>query len=294
MDPPSLPPSVDGLVSTPQEKLERNRKRQSKWALLLGLFLQFAVGPMTNLCAFAFAPASILAPLASMQLLVNIAVAPHTLGEQRLPGHIVSAMTIASGIVGVTISGHQEEPDYTLQMLEDLFLRPVVAAYFGVFTAWQVVHWLLVVRRRPKGDLLRGLSLGMMAGAFNGNMFFVKILIELIKATSNQGFSSVWSTSTFPYIVIVGMTFFVVMIAYMVTKAHKEYDAMFMVSVYVGTTVLFGTVSAVIVLDEFKNLPRWRVAMFWLSWVVVVVGIYILFRTELGKRKRMLSAVAPE
>ena len=169
----------------------------------------------------------------------------------------------------------------------------MVAGYFVFFFAWQLCHYFFVVARRPHGDLLRGLSLGMMAGAFNGNMYWVKILIELIKATSKDGFAAVWQTSSFPYIVIIGTSFFCAMIAHMVTKAHKEYDAMFMVSVYVGTTVLFGTVSSVVVLDEFKELEDWRVGMFWASWAVVVVGIYILFRTEMKKRIRPAVAVVP-
>ena len=64
----------------------------------------------------------------------------------------------------------------------------------------------------------------------------------------------VWATNALPYLIVVGTACFVAMNAYMVTKAHKEYDAMFMVAVYVGTTVLFGTVSSVIVLDEMNGL----------------------------------------
>lgn len=69
---------------------------------------------------------------------------------------------------------------------------------------------------------------------------------------------------------------------------------MFMVSVYVGTTVLFGTVSSVIVLDEFKDLEQWRMGMFWVSWAVVCLGIYILFRTELTKFLAKRDAEAAE
>ena len=38
------------------------------------------------------------------------------------------------------------------------------------------------------------------------------------------------------YIIIVGATFFLTCNAKMVVVAHQEYDAMFMVAVYVGTT----------------------------------------------------------
>lgn len=82
--------------------------------------------------------------------------------------------------------------------------RWVVVCYFVFFATWQLGHGLLVVVRRPRGDLLRGLSLGMMGGAFNGNMYCIKTLMELIKASGKQGFSAVWGGSPFPYIIVSG------------------------------------------------------------------------------------------
>jgi len=283
------PASIESESSDPM----MTPKKKARWAMIIGLFLEFAVGPLLDMSAYAFAPASLIAPLASVQLLVNIVMAPHTLGEKRLPGHVVSAVTIMIAIVGITIFGHHEEPEFTLQILEDLFARWVVVCYFVFFATWQLGHGLLVVVRRPRGDLLRGLSLGMMGGAFNGNMYCIKTLMELIKASGKQGFSAVWGGSPFPYIIVSGTAVFVLMNAIMVTKAHKEYDAMFMVSVYVGTTVLFGTVSSVIVLDEFANVERWKMGCFWGAWSVVVIGIYILFRTEMRKMIQAATAVRP-
>lgn len=39
-------------------------------------------------------------------------LAPYTLNEQRLTGHIVSAFTIMAAMIGITYFGHHEEPDY--------------------------------------------------------------------------------------------------------------------------------------------------------------------------------------
>ena len=40
-------------------------------------------------------------------------------------------------------------------------------AYFVFFGSWLVGHTVVVIQR-PKGDLYRGLSLGMIGGSFNG------------------------------------------------------------------------------------------------------------------------------
>ena len=79
------------------------------------------------MAAYGFAPASLIAPLASVQLLVNIVMAPHTLGERRLPGHIISAVTIPMAIVGITTFGSHPEPEFTLQIMTSLFKRWVRA-----------------------------------------------------------------------------------------------------------------------------------------------------------------------
>jgi hypothetical protein len=96
-------------------------KKVAVWALVLGLFMEFLVGPLLDMAAYGFAPASLIAPLASVQLLVNIIVAPHTLNEERLPGHIISAVVIGVAIVGITIFGHHPEPEFSLELLEALF-----------------------------------------------------------------------------------------------------------------------------------------------------------------------------
>jgi len=215
--PDDVDPAIDHHVAA---------KKVAVWALVLGLFMEFLVGPLLDMAAYGFAPASLIAPLASVQLLVNIIVAPHTLNEERLPGHIISAVVIGVAIVGITIFGHHPEPEFSLELLEALFRRWIVFFYFVFFFSWQFCHGFLVVARRPQGDLIRGLSLGMMGGAFNGNMYCIKSLVELIKVTFNaESIGDVWAVNIFPYIIVAGTAVFVAMNAFMVTKAHKEYDA---------------------------------------------------------------------
>jgi len=110
--PDDVDPAIDHHVAA---------KKVAVWALVLGLFMEFLVGPLLDMAAYGFAPASLIAPLASVQLLVNIIVAPHTLNEERLPGHIISAVVIGVAIVGITIFGHHPEPEFSLELLEALF-----------------------------------------------------------------------------------------------------------------------------------------------------------------------------
>ena len=71
------PASIESESSDPM----MTPKKKARWAMIIGLFLEFAVGPLLDMSAYAFAPASLIAPLASVQLLVNIVMAPHTLGK---------------------------------------------------------------------------------------------------------------------------------------------------------------------------------------------------------------------
>lgn len=64
--------------------------------------------------------------------------------------------------------------------------RGGVYAYAACFTAWAAANlWFL--GRRPVGDRMRGLSLGMLGGSIAGNMFCVKLTVELVSESASSG-----------------------------------------------------------------------------------------------------------
>ena len=59
-------------------------------------------------------------------------------------------------------------------------------AYATCFVAWAAVN-LRFCGGRPIGDRMRGLSLGMLGGSIAGNMFCVKLTVELVSESASSG-----------------------------------------------------------------------------------------------------------
>merc|ERR1719171_576411 len=118
----------------------------------------------------------------------------------------------------------------TIDLLMELFMKPRVPIYFACFAGWVFFNVRFLMPRHP-GDTVRGLSLGMMGGTIAGNMFCVKSIAELIKGSIVNGSAEAW-THPLTYGLIVGAIFFALTNVIFLTKGMKEYEALFMVTVY--------------------------------------------------------------
>ena len=67
------------------------------------------------------------------------------------------------------LNAGREEKSFSLEYLEERLYRPAVALYAVCFGLWCYFNQRCFLRR-PVGDRLRGLSLGMMGGSVAGNM----------------------------------------------------------------------------------------------------------------------------
>ena len=127
---------------------------------------------------------------------------------------------------------------------------------------------------RPTNDRMRGLSLGMLGGSLAGNMFFVKITVELVGATADSGLWLETFTQPLPWLCVVGLVGFATSNVGFLAQGLKEQEALFMVSVFTGAQVVAGFVSGVVVLGE--PAPLTHVCALGL----VVVGICMLVLGE--------------
>eukprot|EP01052_Picozoa_sp_SAG31_P040572 SAG31_NODE_5906_length_2263_cov_1.831793_3_plen_259_part_00 len=206
------------------------------------------------------------------------------------------------------MQGPHVEPCYTLEMLKNIFVRPAVALYYLALGGWLAGHWFWSAAVRPKGDFYRGMSLGMMGGALNGNMYCIKTLIELIKATAAA--ESIWDVwwDWFPPFVLVFTVSFALSNGFFLTLAMQEFDTMFAVPLYVGTTVTFGCISSTVVLKELNTRPSgcswvkdcrepelieldWsNIILYWLCVTIMVGGISGLYQTERNRSDRMAGS----
>jgi len=150
-----------------------------------------------------------------------------------------------------------------------------------------------VPMRRPRGDILRGLSLGVTAGSIAGNMFCAKAGVELIERSMWKGDAEVW-THWLTYATWIGAIFFALTNLIFMTRGLLEFESLFMVTIYEGTTIVCNSMSAGVVLLELDGLESWRVASYILCVLVICGGMAKLCMDESESAKRAEAAGAGE
>mmetsp|Transcript_3562 Transcript_3562/g.10909 ORF Transcript_3562/g.10909 Transcript_3562/m.10909 type:complete len:407 (+) Transcript_3562:77-1297(+) len=271
---------------------ELQRLKGTKPALCLaraclvgGLVLNTIVGPIVDMASYAFAPQSVIAPLGGLDVVWNTLSAPCTLGETLTVQLLLGCGLIAGGATATSCFGSKEDQKFTPEVLKETLFRWTVLAYCVVLLAWLLFNILVLIPRSaaPKGqpfatgDKLRGLSLGMTAGSIAGNMFCVKAFVEVVQASIEDGKSEYW-LDWLPYVLFAGALFFALTNLYFLTKAMREYEALFMGAVFEGSLITAACVSGVVVFSELDGLMAWQIALYWLAVASIVGGIFTVAR----------------
>mmetsp|Transcript_117957 Transcript_117957/g.334501 ORF Transcript_117957/g.334501 Transcript_117957/m.334501 type:complete len:334 (+) Transcript_117957:95-1096(+) len=268
---------------------ELQRKRgalaASRVTMATGLAFNALIGPFVDMGSYAFAPQSLIAPLGGLDVIWNTLTAPCTLHEELTPLLVLGCSFIATGATVTSVVGSHHEDDFTVEFIEDTFFRPVVGAYLLVFAAWLAFNILVLVPRSAaprgepwaRGDLLRGLSLGMVAGSLAGNMFFMKALVALVRTSIVTGSAESWA-HWLPYLLLVGASFFALSNVYFLTKTMREYECLFMGAVFEGSLILSGSISGCVVFSEMSALPAWRIGAYFGGLSGIVAGLFVVVR----------------
>jgi len=168
-----------------------------------------------------------------------------------------------------------------VKLLEKMLLDWRVVMYLVLVFVW-VVFNITVPMRKPKGSIVRGISLGVTAGTIAGNMFCVKGSVELIETSIWRGKGDVW-LHWLPYSLLAGAAFFALSNVVFMTRGLLGFEALFMVTIYEGSMIVSNIVSACVVLLELDGLPSWRAALYIVSVLVVCAGMVGLCVSEARK-----------
>jgi hypothetical protein len=235
------------------------------------------------MASYAFAPQSLIAPLGALDVVWNTLLAPFTLGESLTPGLVSGCALIACGALATSLVGEHKDKKYTIDDMKDLFIRWEVLIYLSILALWVALHLSIPVQRSSApvgepwapGDMIRGLSLGIVAGSIAGNMFCVKAFVELVQLSIADKDSSVWA-HWMPYTMFAGAIFFALSNLYFLTKAMKEYEALFMGSIFEGSLIFMASLSGGIVFKEFYTFTIWEALIYGCALAGIILGILIV------------------
>jgi len=251
-----------------------SKYKTSKGLFHAGMVINTVAGPLLDMAAYSFAPQSLIAPFTGLDVVWNAALAPYVLKETLTTTRVLACTLIFCGTLLSGVFGSHDEGTYTIETLEDKLVDWRVVIYLVSFAAW-VAFNVAFPMRRPKGDIMRGASLGLTAGTIAGNMFCVKVTIELIEGLIREGDWSIW-THWLPYVMIAGAAFFALSNLYFMTKGLMEYEALFMVTVYEGSNIVVNVLSASVILLELEDLEIWQLVGFLICVGAVIAGMVVV------------------
>lgn len=262
----------------------------SKFLFRIGLVTNTAVGPLIDVAAYSFAPQSLVAPFGGLDVVWNALLAPFILKEKLTRHRLVGSILVMTGSIGSACFGSQEDPLYTIEYIEATLFSWRVLIYFSCFLVWYSFNQFFLMRW-PIGSLIKGLSYGWTAGSLAGNMWCTKLAIELVQTSIVQRDAEPWKT-WIPYCALLGAAFFAIVNAFFLTRGLQHYEAFFMITTVEGSMILSASLSGAIVLRDVYDLPGWRIGLYSLSVMVVILGMVVVFKGEASSKSSLLSGSA--
>lgn len=247
------------------------------WLFHIGAGINIAVGPIVDASAYAFAPQVIVAPFACLDVIFNALTAPYTLrwqNEQLTKVHLIGTLFVATGAALSSQFAEAEEIVYDVYMLEHQLLRPQSVIYFfielsGIITA------TILLRKNLMSSMVRGISLGVIAGVLMGNVFFVKGIVSLIRNSISTGSTDAWLRPT-PYICLAFAAGGAIVGHMFMRKGLGEYKGVFMVTIFEGAHITAACFSGWVVMSEMSGAPWWRFVCYWACVGLIVCGMLFI------------------
>ncbi|CAE7364808.1 NIPA2 [Symbiodinium sp. CCMP2456] len=242
------------------------------------MLLNMVLGPVLDVSGYAFAPASVIAPFAGLNIIISAMIAPLTLGEQLTRCRYIGILIV---FVSATLSVFFKDTDteqWTLERSQDALLRWRSLAYFMILTLWLVGN-VRALAHFPDGSAVRGFSLGAISGSLAGNMWCTRLGAVFAKECFTGTCAQTWS-NWLPWAIAAGALFFAITSVPYMARGMRQYEALFMVTVFQGSSILLNSLSAVIVLEEMDGEPWWKLAGYFSCIAGMIVGLLVLTSGE--------------
>ncbi|CAD7924249.1 unnamed protein product [Amoebophrya sp. A120] len=227
---------------------------------ILGVFINAFIGPFLDAFAYQDVAQSLITPLTGLGVVWNTLLAPCTLGEVLSAKRVIAITLIVLGII-LTVCFAVKVESRTWQTTDDIKeiwyswrTRCYVVA-FSVLIAGSV-H--LQQRFENKHDYRRGFLIGCTAGALSGNMFCMKLLMELLaigyKADQFLGIFRFFVTD-FVLIssIIGGALFFSISNAILLAIGMRNFEVLYMVPIFEASAIILDGLSAAVVMRDFDH-----------------------------------------
>jgi len=181
-------------------------KRENKSLYRLGIFIFAVVKPVTQIAALYVAPLSLVAPLASLTILLNVVIVPYLQGMKISRVSIISGFTLSCGCVGTSLAGAHGSQSWTYIELTALGMQNWALTSF-LFASLLIASLVLKLTRDDVGanGVVLVAAIPSLASALNNVMLKVLLnavwtappisLLAMLVTVATTAFLQVWSTA---------------------------------------------------------------------------------------------------
>lgn len=270
----ALEVTAAGLGTFSKQLIAYAEYKKSRPLNIIGVLVNVLVGPIVDASAYAFAPQTVIAPFASLDVIFNALSAPYTLRFQHelvTRYHLCAALLVTGGACLSAVFGNVEtsgdNPHQTLRFITYLSCEVVLMA---------LVISMLRSDRLPRK--VKGVALGVTVGCLMGNVFFVKLFVgivhTLIKSGEADKYDVLWTPT--PYLLLAAAAVCSVLGTIFMQRGLREYKGVFMVTIFEGSHIFTACLSGDVVLCEMAHAAWSQYVLYWLSVSLIVCGIVLM------------------
>ncbi|KAF0436872.1 DUF803-domain-containing protein [Gigaspora margarita] len=234
------------------------------WA---GLFLMI-IGELGNFIAYAFAPASVIAPLGTVALISNVILAPIMLKETFRPQDLIGILIAIIGAVVVVINSKSDEVKLSPEAIWIAIMQTQFTIYLSVTL---VMSMMLIFLSDKIGHKLIIIDLSLVA-IFGG---YTVLSTKAISSLLTMKFVLMFSYPITYILLFILMSTAVLQIRFL-NKALKQFDSteviptqfvLFTISAIIGSAILY---------NDFADTNFWKCASFLTGCLMTFVGVYFI------------------
>lgn len=257
--------------------LQRLGKRTGSMATsAVGVILALSCGGV-DLISFQFAPQSLLAPFASIGLVVNLALAWSMHGDSLTSTDFLSTGLVMIGVVVCLLHSPQESPLRTPEELATLAMETTFLAWVAIMAAFLA---LATVRSRfsnakdgsggASGDTLTQVSSSVVPGILGGStVLSAKILTECARAGSPT--LVLGTVGALAGLCGVGQTV-------ALNAAVGKYSSLVVVPIFSAASLATNASGGGLFFHEFANFSSAQAAAYTGGVLVLLTGVLLLAR----------------
>ncbi|KAJ6509965.1 DUF803-domain-containing protein [Mycena vitilis] len=232
-------------------------------------FALMNVGELGNFISYAWAPASVVAPLGTFALMANCVFAPLMLGERfrkrDILGMLIAVIGAATVVLASNASDTRLDPDALLVAISQL---PFIV-YTCVYAVGMVVLSILSERKAGKQHVFVDVGLCALFGGFT--VLSTKAISTLL---TMEWFEMFTKWITYPTIVVLALTG-VGQIRYL-NRALMRFDSKVVIPIQFVLFTMSAIVGSAILYGDFKKASFHQLVTFLYGCAATFTGVFII------------------